>query len=374
MIRLLEIGILATLLFFLQQFVYKRLWDRNLKAELAFDKPAIFQGEEGVLQEVITNRKRLPLPMIKVRFQTSRHLIFDATKGSRTTDRYYRNDVFHISGGERLTRSIKFKGGRRGYYQIKDMDLVGTDLFYTMEMADTLPVNISLYVYPRLFDSDSFRMILKQLNGEILTKQHLLEDPFEYRGIREYQPFDDRKSINWKATAKTGELKVNQKNYTALPSVRIFFDVEDRGVLKSEECVEACFQIAAGLGTYFLGQGMRVSCYGNGVDISSGKPMWMESSTGSVQLEQLYRMLARIDMEQPTVDFAETFGDELLSAKETSLTCVIAFHQYPPFLELMEQLQNAGKEFIWFYPLWESTEPELPPNLAKYVQFIPLRK
>ena len=37
-----------------------------------------------------------------------------------------------------------------------------------------------------------------------------MEDPFEYRGIREYQPYDDMRSVNWKATAKTGDLKVNQ--------------------------------------------------------------------------------------------------------------------------------------------------------------------
>ncbi|MCR5754695.1 MAG: DUF58 domain-containing protein [Acetatifactor sp.] len=374
MIQLLEIGLLALILFYMQQTIYKKLWNRHLTASLFFKEKAIFQGEEGEICEIITNRKHLPLSMLKVRFQTDRHLLFDAEKGSRTTDKYYRNDVLHINGGEKLTRSIRFVGGKRGFYQIESMDLVGSDLFYTMEFVQTLPIQTSLYVYPKPFNSEEFRLELKQLNGEILTKQHLLEDPFEYRGIREYQPYDELKSINWKATAKTGQLKVNQKNYTALPSLRIFFDVEDRGVLKNEDCVEATFRIAAGLASFFLSRGMQVSCYGNGLDIHTSKPLWMDEKTGIVQLEQLYQALARIDMEKPTVDFVETFQDKLLTSKSNVFTCIIAFHQYPPFLELMNKCKNVGNGFIWFYPVWDSTNPAISPDIENSVRFIHIRK
>ena len=90
-------------------------------------------------------------------------------------------------------------------------------------------------MYPKPFSHPDFKRSLKQLNGEVLTKRHLLEDPFEYRGIRDYQPQDDLKSINWKATARTGDLKVNQKNYTSQKSVRIFVNLEDTGILKKED-------------------------------------------------------------------------------------------------------------------------------------------
>ena len=89
-----------------------------------------------------------------------------------------------------------------------------------------------------LYDSRRLRQSFVQLNGEMLTRRHLLEDPFEYRGIREYQPYDDMRSINWKATAKTGDFKVNQMGYTSLKSVRIFFNIQDDNILKKEEAVE----------------------------------------------------------------------------------------------------------------------------------------
>lgn len=373
MIQLLEIGLLALFIFLIQQQIYNYFWNKNLTASISFLTPGIFEHEKGALQEVIENRKRLPLPLLKVRFQTSRNLIFNNEKGSRITDKYYRYDVFHIGGGEKITRTIPFTGGKRGYYQIESIDLSALDLFLSKESRQTLHTNKSLYVYPKPYDSREFRLALQQLNGEVLSKRHLLEDPFEYRGIREYQPFDDIRSINWKATAKTDELKVTQKNYTSLPSIRIFFNIEDNGILKKEECVESCFQIAAGLSKYFLGQGYRVSCYGNGVDIHTGEPVMIEAGTGNGLLEHIYRTLARVDTSKPVVNFKNVLGEKLLDNRGNTLTCIIAPNQYPDFVELMEKFQKDGNDYLWFYPVWENTDPQLPESLQKHIKILHIR-
>ena len=223
MIQLLGIIVFALLLYLGQKYVYAKIWQRDLKVSLSFREDGIWEGQESELSEIIENRKRLPLTMLKVKFQTDRHLVFADTKGSRTTDRYYRNDIFQIGRLEKVTRALHFTGGRRGYYTIQEADLVASDLFLTAQYTATTPIeHCSLYVYPKPFSHPDFKRSLKQLNGEVLTKRHLLEDPFEYRGIRDYQPQDDLKSINWKATARTGDLKINQKNYTSQKSVRIF--------------------------------------------------------------------------------------------------------------------------------------------------------
>lgn len=113
MIRLLVIGVLFFLLFVLQKKLYERLWRRHLTVSVEFARDHIFQGDWGELEEIIENRKRLPLAMLKVKFKTDRHLVFGDRKGSRTTDQFYRNDVFRIGGLEKVTRTLKFQGGRR---------------------------------------------------------------------------------------------------------------------------------------------------------------------------------------------------------------------------------------------------------------------
>lgn len=374
MIQLIGIGLIAFLLFSLQKLIYQKLWNRNLSANISFAETSIFEGQEGQLKEIIENRKRLPLSMLKVKFQTDRHLKFEDTKGSRTTDQYYRNDVFQVNGGEKLTRTLRFTGGRRGYYTIDSMDMVASDLFLTSLFVETHSVHTALYVFPKPYDSKEFRQSLQQLNGEVLTKRHLLEDPFEYRGIREYQPTDDMKSINWKATAKTGDFKVNQKNYTALKAIRIFVNLEDDNLLKKEECVEASLQIAAGLCQYFLNQGIQVACYGNGVDIINHLPMTVEASGGRSQMEAIYCALARVDTASPVVDFNACFGKRVLEEAKGTMTCYVTPNLYPPFVELLEQYHNAGNDYMLFFPTLESNDPEIPDFLRKKTTFLHLRE
>ncbi|MCM1191875.1 MAG: DUF58 domain-containing protein [Butyrivibrio sp.] len=371
MIKLSGIGLLFFLLFLLQKAVYRRLWNKNLTVDIRFVREHIFEGEESALQEIIRNEKKLPLPMLKVKFRTDRRLLFgDSVEGARTTDQFYRNDMFRVGGGEKITRTLKFTGGRRGFYEIDGADLVASDIFLTDQMVAEAPLHGEIYVYPRPYDSPEMRQSLTWLNGEVLSRRYLLEDPFEYRGIREYQVFDDMRSINWKATARTGGLKVNQKNYTALKSVRIFLNVEDTGIMKKDECVEASLRLAAGLSAFFLKQGIQTACYGNGVDIKTHEPLVIGAKAGDGQFDAICRGLARLDTEQPVADFAGCFEERLFSEAAGTVTCFVAPNQYADFLELLERFADAGNEFCWFYPVSGKETPELPEKLRKQVRLI----
>lgn len=373
MMKIIVIGILSYLLLLAQQKLYKILWKRQLNIRLEFTENHLFEGEKGELSEIIENGKRLPLPMLKVKFQTSRNLEFTDTQGSKVTDQYYRNDVFQVGGRERITRKLEFIAAKRGYYRINNIDLVAADLFLSTEMVESRHAQEQyFYVYPAPFVSEEFQESLQQLNGEILTKRHWMEDPFEYRGIRDYQPYDDMRSINWKATAKTGEFKVNQKNYTSLQTVRIFFNIEDRGILKKEEAVEATFRITAGLAAFFLNQGIRVACYGNGRDIINQKPIQIEASSGSGQMQQIYRALARVDTDMEAADFRQCFERRLLKERDGTTTIFISPNAYDNFVELLSQYYHQKKEFVLFYPTLGKEEPECPAEWEKNVKTLHL--
>lgn len=370
MIRLLAIGLIFSIFFWLQRIFYQKLWLRHLTAQVRFAQDHITEGEQGELKEVLINKKRMPLPMLKVKFRADRHLIFQDMKGSRTTDQFYRNDIFRVGGGEKVTRTLTFTGGRRGYYTIDHVSLVSSDLFFTAQLTAEQSLQTSIYVYPRPYDSSEFQRTLTWLNGEVLARRHLLEDPFEYRGIREYQPYDQMRNINWKASAKTGGLMVNQKNYTALKSVRIFFNVQDDNILKKEESVEMSLRIAVGLCAAFLRQGIQVSCQGNGTDLFTDSFVSVPSRAGEGQLDAICRALARIDLEKPAADFVKTFEEVLFSGSRDTLTCFVAPNQYDNFTELLEKYRKAGNVFIWLYPVQGKTDPSLPPSLKDCIRLI----
>jgi uncharacterized protein (DUF58 family) len=373
MIRLIGIGIIGFLLFILEQKLYKKTWKNNLSVTINFTEETMFEGESSTLKEVIENAKLLPLSLLHVKFNTDRNLEFEDGSGSRTTDKYYRNDVFMAGARQKVTRTLNFKALHRGVYSITDADLIASDLFLTARMTGQVPQNTTIYVYPKPYSSDEFNLSLRQLNGDILTKRHLIEDPFEYRGIREYQPYDNIKNINWKASAKTGELKVNQNNYTALKAIRIFMNLEDSGVLKKAECVEASIQIAAGLCRFFLSQGMQVSCYGNATDIFTKEFLSMEAGGGMSQMNAVYRALSRCDTNH-VESFSQCLKEKLLYEKNGSFTCIVSPNHYPDFVETVSDFDEGGSDYIWFYPLWESSEPKIPENLADRIKFIHIRE
>ncbi len=372
--RIIGLGIIAFLLFVLQRKVYERLWNQNLKVSVAFSQTGITEGEEGEIVEVIENRKWLPLSMLKVKFQTSRNLEFADTQMNSVSDRYYRNDVFQIGGGEKITRKLAFIGRKRGYYQIRKIDLIGSDLFLTNETIDSMAANCYLYVYPKLFDSREFRLSLQKLNGEVLVKRHLLEDPFEYRGIREYQPFDDMRSVNWKATARTGNLMVNQKNYTAMQTIRIFLNVEDSGVWKKDEEVEASLQIVMGLAAFFLAQGIKVACYANGKDVITGEAVRIAGGAGVGQQDVIGKALARIDTGMAPWNFVETFEEAVLHEAKGTITMFVSPNGYDDFLALLQRCKEEGLDFTWFYPYYGSSLPPVPESIGDCVQYLQVKK
>lgn len=371
---ILVIGVLAYLLFLLQRKVYERLWNRNLYVSVNFSRNVITEGEEGAVVQVIENRKRLPLTMLKVKFQTARNLAFADTPGSVTSDQYYRNEIFQIGGGERITRTLPFTGARRGYCQITNVDLVGTDLFLSSQMIDNAEASTYLYVYPKCYDSREFRVSLQNLNGEILVRRHLLEDPFEYRGIREYQPFDDMRSVNWKATAKSGSLMVNQRNYTAMQTVRVFLNVEDTGIWKKTEEVEASMQIVMGLSAFFLAQGIKVACYSNGRDILTNETLMIGGGAGAGQQDVIAKGLARIALEKQPESFVGLFEDMVLENDKNTINVFVAPNAYEDFCGLLDRCREHGISYTWFYPYSFGEQPPVPDSIRNSVQYVKLRK
>ncbi|MBD9083535.1 MAG: DUF58 domain-containing protein [Lachnospiraceae bacterium] len=375
MIQLLGILVVALLLYLGQKTIYQKVWHKNLRVRLSFQEEGIWEGQESTLSEIIENQKKLPLTMLKVKFQTDRHLLFADTKGSRTTDKFYRNDIFQIGALEKVTRVLRFTAGRRGYYTIAEADLVASDLFLTAQYTATADIcHSSLYVYPKPFSHPEFRQSLKQLSGQVLTKRHLQEDPFEYRGIREYQPQDDLKSINWKATARTGEFKVNQKNYTAEKSVRIFINLEDTGILKKEDCVEASLQIATALLLLFLEQGMQVAVYCNGVDVLHNEPCILEAGGGIRQREAVLRAFALIDTSKPVRSFTELFSSRLSESSGALMTCIVSPNAYDNFASLILQYHTCHPDMKWFLPYSGTVPPEMEEELRSLITFISLRE
>lgn len=345
----------ATALYLFQRQIYGRFWDKGLWAGLEFERKSAVEGETCHLLERVENRKSLPLPMVKVKFQMSRNLCFADEGDSAVTDQYYRNDILSLGPNQRIIRKLPFLCQARGYYRIRGLDLVGTDLFLSREMVTEAEGGSTLYVYPRPAQGAELMTALRKLNGEIMAKRHVLEDPFEYRGIREYAPFDEMKSINWKATARMDDLMVNMRGYTSLKSVHVYVNLEDSGVWRRKELSELCIRIAARAAEELLGQGIRTAVYCNGRDILNGEIMRIPAAAGEGQMEGINRAFARLDADR-TVPFGEAFTKELEKEERDTAILFVSVERGSRFVEILNRLAGRGCDFAWFCPLLAGME------------------
>lgn len=362
MIQLFIIGGLVILVFWLQMQIYIKFWRRRLNVTLQFQSSDIFEGDTGCLSEVIVNDKRLSLPLFNVKFRTNRSLVFADSVLSQKTDQYYRNDVFRIGRREKITRNLSFTAKKRGYFHIECVDLVAHDLFMLTTLMATQEIDEGIFVYPKPFYSREFLRSLQMVNGLMQTKRQFLEDPFEYRGMREYQPYDDMKSINWKATAKTGDFKVNLHDFTAVKSVRIFMNLEDTGIVKKEDCAEVCIRIAAGISKFFAEKGMKVSCYGNCRNFETEHLLQLEKKG---DLQEVYRALAGIDLSKEMPAFHKLFEDRLFTKMQGEYTFLVSVNAYEDFVGLLQRYSLVSEDFMWFCPIKNKELPQIPNVLQK---------
>jgi hypothetical protein len=98
--------------------------------------------------------------------------------------------------------------------------------------------------------------VLPLINGEIESRQQGRGS--DLHRIREYTQEDSARHVDWKATAKSGSLKVREFAREDQRKLRIIFDNPESGVV-SDDKYERAIALTASLGWHFAMQNAEVS-------------------------------------------------------------------------------------------------------------------
>lgn len=347
-------GILAQ---FLAGKYFEKNWNRRLRVEIRFQQEPVVQGEQGFLTEIIENDKHLFLPALQAGFAVSRNLSFGQEENTSVSDQSYKRDIFSVAGRQRIIRQVPFKANKRGYYEICKADLVARGILLAGEMYHTIPCSTYLYVYPKKLDREKDNLLFKRIFGVYASRKRLLEDLFQFRGIREYTPEDPMNRINWKASARTGSLMVNQYNSAVAGNVYILLDIEDETVWKFEEIHEEGIRLAAAAAEGFLARGIEVGLITNARDCKEKSEIFLPRQSGRGQREKFFQCLSRIDLGEPSRKFSDCVNEkkEMLLAQE-SFCILITKNQYKELEKSLGQLgeKNGGSLcLVTLYPEME---------------------
>jgi uncharacterized protein (DUF58 family) len=146
--------------------------------------------------------------------------------------------------------------GRRGLYSESSFGVATRFPFAFLTKTRDLSLRRELLVYPPIDPPEEMFLMLPKLRGdwESFTRGRGSD---LYR-IREYLPEDSARHVDWKATAKSGSLKVREFNREDEHRLRIIFDNPAAGSVRAE-AYERAVNLAASLAWHFSSQDGEIS-------------------------------------------------------------------------------------------------------------------
>lgn len=358
-----EIVLIIVIILFFYEFQY-RLYSKhcfkNLYLEFKFQDEAIFEGEKTKIKQTFTNRKWMPLWWLRIQYMISSNISFDQIEEKKVSNLERRSEELSLLGYEKLEREVTIVGKKRGYYTLENMDIICSDLFVTAKFVKKHYVNGGLYVFPKLLSNLEFDIQFKKILGDVITKRHLIHDPYERRGIRDYVTSDSLKDVNWTASARSNDLKVNVYNYTSSSEILIFLSCQKENNWVADNVIEEGISIAATIYDEFSKQGVNVGLITDCIDSDTNSNITVEAGCeqnhGLLFNESLSKIIIS---ESDDNNISKYINDEVIKNNKEPLWIVISNATRHGMRETMQNAAENDFDFKWIIPKEAHAEIEL---------------
>ncbi len=271
-----------------------RWWVRRATGRLHFRRilatERAFLGERVPVEVEVWNSGLLPLPWIHLRENLPLDLHIPTLI----------QRVVSLLPRERERIRYELHGRRRGYYAIGPLFCRAGDLFGVTEVAWQGQTEDHLVVYPKIVPLPSLALPSLFPFGTLLSQQRLFEDPTRVMGVRDYQPGDSPRRIDWKTSAALGRLQV--RRYQPAISVEAFIMLNLNAAEYSRRgpstAIELAIVVAASVASQLIEQRQAVGLVTNGADplAASPGPRRLRPRKGRGHLMSCLDLLARIQV------------------------------------------------------------------------------
>lgn len=344
--------IVAILIYVFQKNLYGRIWDKGLDVSVDFHDNYLNPGESSYITEVINNAKFLPLSVLHVKFAAPISFVFEDKDNAALSDSYYRNDVFSVMSNSRITRRLYFTVQKRGYYVIDGANVISRDFFLTKSFAKNISHKSDIYVFPEKYDNIKLDSVFSMIIGDVESKNSLIEDPYTFRGIREYDSSYNMRHINWKATARTNSLMVNVYNHTSLQNIKVLLNLDTNNMIKADYMDEISINLASSVCKFFLMKNLNVSITSNGTDIVSKMTGEIKLGSSLKHMLSIDKYLSRISGQSGTEGFLDILDSEI-NKDENNMTYIIVSPYYKEdLLEKLDYMQKKGVGVFMLVPYY----------------------
>ncbi|MCT2534235.1 DUF58 domain-containing protein [Aquibacillus koreensis] len=246
-----------------QMFMYEKWGITNIRYNRRFSHSSVFSGEQIEMIDEISNNKWLPVPWLRLESKISSQLRFkkntDLELEENPEEEFHRT-LFSLLPYQKITRRHKVTCQNRGYYSLQTVSMTTGDVFGFTERFRTLESSATVIVYPTLLPIDEVPLPSHSWLGDITVRRWIIEDPFVFAGVREYASGDSMNAVNWKATARTGQLQVSQKDFTADHHLMIYVNFDQTEdiwwPIENEQLIENALSYAASVANHSIKNGI----------------------------------------------------------------------------------------------------------------------
>jgi uncharacterized protein (DUF58 family) len=168
-----------------------------------------------------------------------------------------------LASGEERRADLEISFPSRGLYREKNFGLATRFPFSFLMKTRRIDLDREVVVYPAVETTEEFRDVLPMVTGEFET--FVSGRGNDLYLIRDYMPDDSARHVDWKATARTGALKVREFSREDERKLRIVFDNPAPGIL-TRESYEGAVRLAASLAWHFYHEDVEVSFVAPGLE------------------------------------------------------------------------------------------------------------
>lgn len=321
------------------------IWDKNLSLEIRFDGDGIFEGESGKIVQTITNAKFAPFLFGSISYRVPHSLAFN---GKTYGNDIYREDRVSLFSYEQVTRRLPFTALHRGCFTVGDASAAEDDILFRCRYLHRFPTSCEVMVFPRVKGVENFPLDFRRLTGDIVSRRSVIEDPFYFRGIRDWSPTDSIRRVNWNATARTGGLKVNQFESTHSQKVLLMLDFDGYNRFDREEIREDSIRIAAYLSKKLLENGVPTGLVTNALETGGQNRVETNWANGRNQYFALLRAMARIETNRLSGSFCDLLDAAERNSGSTQYI-VISSYADAELDKRIFRLNSLGAGVSWIF-------------------------
>lgn len=334
--------------------IYNKNALKHVSYSRNFSRNTVFEGEQIEMVERIVNNKLLPLPWLRLESIMTRSLLFarEQNLGISRGDIFQNHvSMFSMRSYRQIVRRHQVTCTQRGYYKLNSATLTTGDPLGRSSVMRQIPLSLELVVYPRIIALEELPLPNHSWLGDLAVRRWIVEDPFLTSGVRGYRSGDSLRSINWKATARTGDLQVHKRDYTADHRLVICLNIatseEMWRTVQDAVRIEQGIRYAATVAHYALERGIPTGFICNGwvADLKKG-PVRLEQMGMSSGLDDLLGIMAKLELEI-TVSMSALLDQEALTNVSNNDYLIISCYKGEALQQSVQALSEQGNGIEW---------------------------